>query len=229
MMRSRPSAAATRRPGQHARWQIRLTSALALLSLAALLLVVAAVGIAQGIESVAFVAAMATALATIVLADRSLSPSLDRRLRGLEGEQRVGAVLDGMQRLGWKALHDVDTGRGNIDHVVVGPGGLIAIETKSHRGRRLVDRLDSRWLRQAYAQKRWLEVVTGMSADCLLVFSDAYLDRQFSRQKGVLVLPGRSLEKHLRRRRQVLDSEQVATAYDRLCQALDSPARSSAA
>lgn len=228
-MRSRSGTAPTRRPGQQLRRQIRRTSALALGALAALLLVLAAVGLAQGIKSVTFIAAITTVLMTIALADRRLSPSLDRRLRGLEGEQRVGAVLDGMHGLGWKALHDVDTGRGNIDHVVVGPGGLVTIETKSHRGRRRVDRLDSRWLGQAYAQKRWLEAMTGMRADCLLVFSDAYLDRQFSRQKGVLVLPARSLEKHLLRRRPVLDAQQVATAYDRLCQALDSPARSSAA
>lgn len=130
-MRSRSGTAPTRRPGQQLRRQIRRTSALALGALAALLLVLAAVGLAQGIKSVAFIAAITTVLMTIALADRRLSPSLDRRLRGLEGEQRVGAVLDGMHGLGWKALHDVDTGRGNIDHVVVGPGGLVTIETKS--------------------------------------------------------------------------------------------------
>ncbi|MGN6664945.1 MAG: nuclease-related domain-containing protein [Solirubrobacterales bacterium] len=47
-------------------------------------------------------------------------------------------------------------GRGNVDHVLVGPGGLFAIETKSHRGRIPLDRLDEKMSGQAYAEKkRW--------------------------------------------------------------------------
>jgi Nuclease-related domain len=53
-------------------------------------------------------------------------------------------------------LHDVSLGRGNIDHVVVGPGGTFTVETKSHRGSRRVDNLDARMLSQAYVEKKLL-------------------------------------------------------------------------
>lgn len=201
-------------------------SAAGLAALGTLLLVLAAIGLVRGPGSGAFLAAMLIAFTTIWVAERRLTSSLDRRLRGLAGEQRVGAVLDGISEHGWYVLHDVDSGRGNIDHVVVGPGGLFSIETKSHRGFRSVDRIDPAWLRQAYAQKRWLQNVTGTPADCLLVFSDAYLDPQFSRRNGVLVLPARSLAKHLLRRRAILDGGQAEAIYRRLCLALDSFERS---
>lgn len=32
-------------------------------------------------------------------------------------------------------IHDFDTGRGNIDHILVGPKGIITLELKSHRGK----------------------------------------------------------------------------------------------
>ncbi|HMF87859.1 MAG TPA: nuclease-related domain-containing protein, partial [Gemmatimonadaceae bacterium] len=46
---------------------------------------------------------------------------------------------------------------GNLDHILVGPGGLFTIETKSHRGRFSIDHIDPAMLRQAYAQKKLLE------------------------------------------------------------------------
>ena len=85
-----------------------------------------------------------------------------------------------------------------------------------------MDRIDPSWLRQSYAQKCWLERVTGVKADGLLVFSDAYLDRHISRRKGVLILPARSLARQLQRRRQVLSADEVRALYRKLCAALDS-------
>jgi hypothetical protein len=56
---------------------------------------------------------------------------LHRWHRGARGEERVGAVLESLRTDGYRALHDIDTGRGNIDHVLVGPTGVFAIETKA--------------------------------------------------------------------------------------------------
>ena len=61
------------------------------------------------------------------------TPVLSRWCRGAEGEERVGRILEALRSQGWYALHDVQTSRGNIDHVLVGPAGLSTIETKSHR------------------------------------------------------------------------------------------------
>lgn len=57
--------------------------------------------------------------------------------KGAEGEARVGQVLDGLRSRGWLALHDVHwPGRpkANLDHILVGPGGIIVIDAKSWSG-----------------------------------------------------------------------------------------------
>lgn len=54
---------------------------------------------------------------------------------GAEGEERVGAILDSMRRHGYMAVHDVPLGGwGNIDHILVGPGGVYTVETKNTAG-----------------------------------------------------------------------------------------------
>ena len=51
--------------------------------------------------------------------------------RGLLGEQAVAEQLQRLLPHGYQAFHDVPgDGKWNIDHVVVGPAGVFAIETK---------------------------------------------------------------------------------------------------
>ena len=55
-----------------------------------------------------------------------------RRLKqGLEGERVVGQFLEGLRADGYLVLHDIEQDRGNIDHVLIGPTGVFAIETKT--------------------------------------------------------------------------------------------------
>ncbi len=57
--------------------------------------------------------------------------------QGAEGERMVAQVLGSLQRYGWVALHDVHwPGRpkANIDHIAVGPGGVVIIDTKYWTG-----------------------------------------------------------------------------------------------
>ncbi|GAA2838032.1 nuclease-related domain-containing protein [Kitasatospora aburaviensis] len=56
-------------------------------------------------------------------------------LRGLEGEQIVGAGLEPLKAAGWKVLHGVPLPSGsNIDHVVIGPPGVFTVNSKHHPG-----------------------------------------------------------------------------------------------
>ncbi|MBI4260970.1 MAG: NERD domain-containing protein [Actinobacteria bacterium] len=55
-------------------------------------------------------------------------------LKGLRGEIAVAEILEDLGQYGYRALHDIDTGHGNIDHVLVGPAGVFAIETKNWSG-----------------------------------------------------------------------------------------------
>jgi hypothetical protein len=56
---------------------------------------------------------------------------------GAAGEARVAAFLETLQSQGWMALHDVrwpGRPKANLDHVLVGPGGVIVIDAKNWSG-----------------------------------------------------------------------------------------------
>ena len=59
-------------------------------------------------------------------------------LMGAAGEQAVAATLDGLP-VAWSALHsiplgDPDSPTGDLDHLIVGPGGVYVINAKHHAG-----------------------------------------------------------------------------------------------
>jgi hypothetical protein len=211
-----------RSPGEYGRLILRRIGWRAVMAVAVLGFGTPLLGLLLGFRSAAFASAELAAIATMLLIDRKVIPILDRRIRGIDGEKDVGQLLDGLQADGWHTLHNVQTGRGDIDHIVVGPGGILTIETKSRRGRVRVASINPAWLKQAYAQKKFIErLIDVRGVNCLLVFSAAYLDQAVSRQRGVIVLPARMLPGHLRRRSDVLSPEQIERVYDRLAVALD--------
>lgn len=54
-----------------------------------------------------------------------------RTLRlGYECELAVGQELDLLMMNGWQVFHDLPADGFNIDHIVIGPGGVFAVETK---------------------------------------------------------------------------------------------------
>lgn len=54
---------------------------------------------------------------------------------GLEGERRVGRELQRLSAHGWRVLHGVPKGNGgDVDHLLIGPGGVFSINTKHHQG-----------------------------------------------------------------------------------------------
>jgi hypothetical protein len=57
-----------------------------------------------------------------------------RRLRlGYEGELAVGQELIQLMRDGYFVFHDFPTDKFNIDHIIVGPAGVFAVETKARQ------------------------------------------------------------------------------------------------
>jgi hypothetical protein len=157
------------------------------------------------------------ALATFLIVSPQIDRDHGRWLRGAEGEEAVGAVLESLTADGWHVIHDVSFGRGNIDHVVVGPGGVFAVETKSHAGRISLERLDPKMLSQAYAEKKTLEEHTGTEVQPLLVFSRAYLiERPSAIRQGVTVMTARGLPHYFSRRRPTMSVDQARQVYERL-------------
>ena len=62
---------------------------------------------------------------------------LNNAFLGLQGERFVGEILNHLMKDGYDVFHDYplepDGGQINLDHIVVGPTGVFAIETKTHR------------------------------------------------------------------------------------------------
>jgi Nuclease-related domain len=67
--------------------------------------------------------------------------------RGAAGERRTARLLDPLERHGWAVLHDlaVPGSRANIDHLVIGPGGVFVIDSKQYRGRLQLDGAGRLW------------------------------------------------------------------------------------
>jgi Nuclease-related domain len=65
------------------------------------------------------------------------SPDASAWQRGAVGERRTARLLGPLERHGWAVLHDlaVPRSRANIDHLVIGPGGVFVIDSKQYRGR----------------------------------------------------------------------------------------------
>jgi hypothetical protein len=75
------------------------------------------------------------------------SPDASAWRRGAVGERRTARLLDQLERHGWAVLHDlaVPGSRANIDHLVIGPGGVFVIDSKQYRGRLQLDPTGRLW------------------------------------------------------------------------------------
>jgi len=213
-----------RTPGRHAYSQVRAIGNQALLVVGAAVLALVVAWL-LGLSGLALSVATVAVILVVLAADRRYGPRVDAWRRGADGERAVGEVLAGLEANGWLALHDVSLGRGNVDDVLIGPGGVFAIETKSRPGKLDVDRIDPRMLRQAYAEKKLIERITGLETQPLLVFSRAWLIGSLpARRNGVTILPARMLQHYFSRRRPVMTPERAAEIHARLAQALSGAA-----
>ena len=70
-----------------------------------------------------------------VIRFRRLIPIAQRFNRGEVGELHVSDVLEELRVDGYKPIHDITGEHFNVDHVLVGPGGVFAIETKFRSGK----------------------------------------------------------------------------------------------
>jgi len=150
---------------------------------------------------------------------------LRRRIRlGFEGERHVGEALNQLMLVGYRVFHDfliTDKPRSirNIDHIVIGPNGVFAVETKTPRKIRgekgatvtVLDNalqypwgVDQRDLRQAQEQAKWLsEWLSKMSSQPVNVGS-------------ILVLPGWFIDRRARPGVTVLSGSEVAANVPKL-------------
>jgi hypothetical protein len=75
------------------------------------------------------------------------SPDVVAWRRGAAGERRTARLLAPLERQGWAVLHDlaVAGSRANLDHLVIGPGGVFVVDSKQYRGRLQLDGSGRLW------------------------------------------------------------------------------------
>ncbi len=148
---------------------------------------------------------------------------------GAEGEQATGIVLDSLRSEGWTVLNDVRwPGRtfANIDHIAVGPGGIVVIDTKNWSGR--VDVRDETLRQNGHRREREvasageaaIAVVALLPADLqsvvrpvICLARDEWVD---ATARGVLITSTASLANYLRGLGQVLTATEVGRAVQAL-------------
>jgi Nuclease-related domain len=209
-----------RTPGQYARETVMRLRLRTLVALGVLAVATALLGRVFGLHDVRFLGSEVILLTSIFAILRFVVPLVERRDRGASGEEHVGGLLDELEDSGWEVIHDASLGRGNVDHILIGPAGVFTVETKSHKGPIRVGHLHGGLLSQAQAQRKAIERVTGVTVEPLLVFSRAFVDRPLARRKGVRVVPARMLLGYLNRRQPLLSRAEIGRAHSLVVTAL---------
>jgi Nuclease-related domain len=209
-----------RAAGQHERTTVRRLRMRTLVALGVLAVATAFLGRAFGLRDVRFLGSEIALLLGIFVILRFVLPLVERHDRGATGEEQVGGLLDELAGGDWQVIHDASLGRGNVDHILIGPAGVFTVETKSHPGPIKVGRVHGATLSQAQAQRKAIERVVGVPVEPLIVFSRAWVDKPLARRKGVRVTPARMLSGYLERRPATLTREQVEQARAGVAEAL---------
>ena len=167
------------------------------------------------------------AIVTCAFEVRRTRARLRRRRQGRDGERVVAEYVDALRVRGFRVLHDVVGESFNIDHVIVGAPGVFVIETKAWSkrpgqdirfdGKRLLigGREDSRPLRQAKGQAKWLSDLVGdlvgrrIFVNAVVTFTDCYVREPLS-TKSLFVLSPKRLHTLANHPRTLADKE-IAT------------------
>ena len=151
---------------------------------------------------------------------------------GFEGEITVARALEDVVRRDarWRLVHAVPVGSGgsDIDHVVIGPGGVFTLNTKHHRGANvfaahdalLVNGTRHPYVRNARFEARRAERYLGAALRTRVAVTGAIVvvgaQRLTVRAQpdGVRVLDVHDLGRWLLRRPDVLSQESIARIYE---------------
>lgn len=183
------------------------------------------------------------AVAAIIYTWRKKRPfvTMVKNLRfGQDAERVVGELLEPLRGKGYRVFHDIPGADFNIDHVIVGPAGIFAIETKAKtkpmsgssrmfydgHAIRLEDGLSfQKPLKQARAQARWLANLLndGRTATFtvrpVVVFPEWYVERTGPRSmQDVWVLNPRALGNFLDHEPHALSADAIDAVSHALTQ-----------
>jgi hypothetical protein len=201
----------------------RRVAAVLAVGLAAWLLANKAVPHLAGLASVIVAAGLAWRLRFRV------TPDTMAWRRGAAGERRTARLLGPLERRGWAVLHDlaIPGTKANIDHLVIGPGGVVVIDTKQYRGRLWLDPDGLLWhgrhllittlrkLRWAADQADEILGVADVQVPALMAVHGANVPWGQLTADGVIVAPARRMPDLLQALPAILGPERVAWLADR--------------
>jgi hypothetical protein len=158
-----------------------------------------------------------------------VSPATVAWRRGAAGERRTARLLARLERHGWAVLHDlaIPGSSANIDHLVIGPGGVVVIDTKQYRGRLQQDHDGLLWhgrhlLLATLRKVRWAadqadEVVgvADVQIGAIMAVHGAKVPSGRLAADGVIVAPARRVPDLLQALPAILGPERVAWLADR--------------
>jgi hypothetical protein len=147
--------------------------------------------------------------------------------RGAVAEEDIGSLLGNLPE-GFFVVNDFVSGRGNIDHVVISPKGILTIETKSHEGiitsegallRRDGRPFEKDLIKQAWAQALFLRAllaahgILAPKPQPVLLFANAIV--QVRRQvRGVEIVSRRYLPAYLKRLHERMDAKEAEKIFE---------------
>ena len=151
---------------------------------------------------------------------------------GYECELAVGQELDQLMLLGYQVFHDIPAGEFNIDHVVIGPTGVYAIETKGRSKRsdselkkaaykvrydgqalHFPNHSETQPIEQAIRQANWVSdwlskaTAINVKAQPVLVLPGWWID--YPKNAYVAVLAGKKVEKYFQSRPSILQKDDI--------------------
>jgi nuclease-like protein len=149
--------------------------------------------------------------------------------RGAAGERRTARLLAPLERRGWAVLHDlaIPSSPANIDHLVIGPGGMLVIDSKQYRGRLRLDRDGMVWhgrqlLVSALRKVLWAadqadEVlgIADIQVPAVVAVHGASVPGGLLQADGVTIVPARRVPDLLQALPPMLGPERVAWLADR--------------
>lgn len=149
--------------------------------------------------------------------------------RGAIAEEKTGAIIDGLPE-GNFIIHDFNTGRGNIDHILVGPKGIFTLEVKSHRGTVTFENgsllRDGKAFEKDFLKQAWAECfavretlakwdIKEPKAGPLIIFSNAFVKVR-GKANGVDVFNLKFLPAFLERLPDRLTTAEAGRIFNRL-------------
>jgi hypothetical protein len=143
-----------------------------------------------------------------------VSPDTLAWRRGAAGERRTARLLAPLERRGWAVLHDlaIPGSQAYIDHLLIGPGGVVVIDTKQYRGRL---RLGSDGLLWQADQADEILGVADVHVAAIVAVHGASVPWGFLQADGVTIVPARRVPDLLQALPPILGPERVAWLADR--------------